>query len=84
MHSLHEAVSDAFVAIAEETSNAKDVRRMKVTDESGDRRDEREYIVIPVPKDLLGRENWPGLESIGMVVRRHRDLPFCDNLLSHQ
>jgi predicted transposase YbfD/YdcC len=67
---LHEAVSDVFVAVAEDTSNAKDVRRMKVVDESGDRRDEREYVVMPIPKDLPGRENWPGLESIGMVVRR--------------
>ncbi|MBY0586557.1 ISAs1 family transposase [bacterium] len=66
----HEAVSDAFVAVAEETSQTKGVRRMKVVDESGDRRDEREYIVMPAPADLPGRENWPGLESIGMVVRR--------------
>ncbi len=67
---LHEAVSNAFVAVAEETSEAKGVRHMKVVDESGDRRDEREYIVMPAPEDLPGRENWPGLTSIGMVVRR--------------
>ena len=67
---LHEAVSNAFVAVAEETSKAKGVRRMKVVDESGDRRDEREYMVMPAPEDIPGRENWPGLESIGMVVRR--------------
>ncbi|MBY0588910.1 ISAs1 family transposase [bacterium] len=64
---LHEAVSDAFVAVADKTSEAKGVRRMKVVDESGDR---REYMVMPVPKDLPGRENWPGLASIGMAVRR--------------
>ena len=43
---------------------------MTVKESSGDRNDEREYIVMLVPASLTGRENWLGLTSIGMVILR--------------
>ena len=67
---LADAVADLFLAASEGSRKAKGVRRMNVEESSGRRRDEREYMVMPAPQDLPGREQWPGLTSIGMVIRR--------------
>lgn len=67
---LSEAVADLFLGITEGTRKIKGVRHAKVNESVGERNDEREYFIMPAPANLPGREHWPGLKSIGMVVRR--------------
>src|SRR6266498_4144047 len=66
---LHQAVIDY---LDEQSKNDfADVKaRRHLTTETGHGREEtRSYIQMPVPKDLVGLEQWKGLKSIGEIGR---------------
>jgi len=44
-------------------------RRIRRVERSHGRKEVREYVVIEVPDDLVGRKEWKGLKSLGMVCR---------------
>ena len=65
---LHQEVIDYIDAHAETNFAEVDARR-HVTHETGHGREEtREYIQMPVPETLRGRDQWKGLKTIGIVV----------------
>jgi predicted transposase YbfD/YdcC len=65
---LHQEVIEHIDEHAE-TNFAKAGARRHVTREKGHGREEmREYIQMPVPETLPGREQWKGLKTIGIVV----------------
>lgn len=67
---LHQAVAAYFLQATEQGFAEKGLRRMVKKEKKNHGREEtRDYVIAPVPKDLPGLEAWPGLRSIGMVVR---------------
>jgi predicted transposase YbfD/YdcC len=69
--SLHRAVSETFDAYL--SNESTDPVRVHETRETKHGREEtRTYHLMPVPATLPGKEDWPGLRSIGMVVRERR------------
>lgn len=67
---LFAAVQQAFRdALAGDGKSSK-LRQMTQKERRRGRNEERDYLIMPVPKDLPGRDEWPGLRSLGMVIRR--------------
>jgi len=66
---LHEAVHEAFVALADNDYTEPSLRRFKTVEKSHGRLETREYFIANAPADLPGADDWLGLESIGMVLR---------------
>ena len=68
---LSEAVQDAFwKRTTTQGVTGKDVRRLVTRERRRGRLETREHYIIPAPKRLPGREQWKGLRSLGMVIRR--------------
>lgn len=66
---LHEAISRTFIDYGEDDYTAPELRRLVTVEKGHGREERREYLVAPAPQELLDREEWAGLHSIGMVVR---------------
>jgi predicted transposase YbfD/YdcC len=67
---LHAAVQECFLDLAEEDFCDPLVRRIVRNERNHGRQERREYTIFPVPENLEGREQWEGLTSLGMVLRR--------------
>lgn len=68
---LHEAVREQFLKRTKAQGLTGEGVRKLVTKEKGHGRTEtREYYIMPVPANLAGREDWKGLRSLGMTIRR--------------
>jgi predicted transposase YbfD/YdcC len=70
---LHQALSDAFVRFAEEDYTEPSLRRFRTVDRDHGRVETRDYFIADVPSDLPGVDLWPGLKSIGMVMRTRQE-----------
>jgi len=64
---IHEATRDAFEA--ELISGGRRLKRFTTKETNRGRVETREYSVMPVPDDLVGKEEWRDLRSLVMVVR---------------
>jgi predicted transposase YbfD/YdcC len=70
---LCEAVQDIFAKFAADDYTDPQLRQWR-TRERGHGRDEyREYLIAPAPVDLVQREEWKDLTSIGMVYKLRND-----------
>ena len=67
--SLHQAVSDAFVAYAEDDFTDPALKHLKRVERSHGRDETREYWIAPAPAPLVDSGLWQDLCSIGMVRR---------------
>lgn len=65
---IHTATKAAFVQAMEDPENHK-CRSYQTRETNRGRIEERTYYQMRAPKNLPGRAAWPGLKSIGMVVR---------------
>jgi predicted transposase YbfD/YdcC len=70
---LYEHVVDLFLVAT--TSDDPALRRVRRVETSHGREETRDYYTLPVPADLHEREQWPGLRSLGMVIRHFREGP---------
>jgi predicted transposase YbfD/YdcC len=70
---LCEAISDAFLRIAEDDYSEPSLRRFKTVERSHGRDETRQYFIVDVPADLPGKEDWTDLNSIGMVLRTRQE-----------
>lgn len=68
---LYQQVADLFLA-ADEEGNPK-VRHVRRCETSHGREETRDYYIMPAPADLYQRDQWKGLQSIGMAVRQWVD-----------
>ena len=66
---LHQAIHEAFLAHADADFTDPSLRRLKTVERGHGREETREYFIAAVPPELIGREEWPGLRSIGLVMR---------------
>src|SRR6266542_1475195 len=65
---LHQAVIDYLDEQSKNDFADVKARRHLSTETGHGREETRSYIQMPVPKDLVGLEQWKGLKSIGVVV----------------
>lgn len=78
---LHAAIHEAFIVMAEDDYRAPSLRRITTIDENHGRKETRQYFIADVPADLPGAAQWPELRSIGMVLRsREEDGRFSDEV----
>jgi predicted transposase YbfD/YdcC len=78
---LHAALHEAFLALAEDDYREPSLRRFTTIDEDHGRKERRQYFIANVPADLPGADQWPELQSIGMVLRsREEDGWFTDEV----
>jgi predicted transposase YbfD/YdcC len=78
---LHAAIHEAFIAMAEDDYREPSLRRFTTVAEDHGRKETRQYFIANVPADLPGAEHWPELRSIGMVLRsREQDGRFSDEV----
>ena len=70
---MHAAVRDAFAELALNDFTAPGVRQHRTNERGHGRHELREYVMAPVPADLVHRDEWKDLTSIGMVYRRRDD-----------
>ena len=67
---LHKYLLDKFVEFAESDFNAEGLRRLITREQSHGRLERRTYYAIAVSDaDRKVLKRWPGLQSVGMVVR---------------
>lgn len=66
---LHDAISDAFIRMAENDYAEPSLRRCKTIDRDHGREEIREYFIVDVPEEMPGAGDWLGMKSIGMVLR---------------
>ncbi|QDU93265.1 Transposase DDE domain protein [Lignipirellula cremea] len=67
---LYEAVTDYILLHMENDFADIPARRFTETLHGHGRVDEITYYQMPVPKDLVNREKWPGLKTIGVAIRQ--------------
>jgi predicted transposase YbfD/YdcC len=70
---LCQAISDAFIRLADDDYTEPSLRRFKTVDRGHGREETRQYFIADVPADLLGGDEWTGLRSIGMVLRTRQE-----------
>jgi predicted transposase YbfD/YdcC len=70
---LHQALSDAFIRLADDDYTEPSLRRYKTIDRAHGRIETREYFIADVPADLPGAGDWAELQSIGMVLRTREE-----------
>lgn len=66
---LHEAVHEFFGEHLEDDFANHPCRRYTTNEKNHGRRDERQYLIAPIPKDFACRAAWPGLRAVGMAIR---------------
>jgi predicted transposase YbfD/YdcC len=66
---LHQAVAAEFAAAAEAEFRVPGLRRHVTVETNRGRRERREYVVLPAPRNLPGFAEWAKLMTIGMVLR---------------
>jgi predicted transposase YbfD/YdcC len=66
---LHEAISDAFLAHAEADDRDPSVRRWATVERGHGRQERREYCCAAVPAAIRASGQWADAASIGMVLR---------------
>jgi predicted transposase YbfD/YdcC len=66
---LHQAVHEAFNQLADDDYSEPTLRRFKTVARDHGRTETREYFIASAPADLPGADQWPELQSIGMVLR---------------
>lgn len=64
---LQAAVQDAMTRAFEEEDSQ--LRRCRTTEKNRDRQETREVAAIPVPKDSVVFQRWPGVQTIGGIYR---------------
>lgn len=67
--SLHEAVSDHIVTHMEDDFADVTARKHEETVKGHGREDQLIYYQLELPKDLVGKERWEGLRTIGIAIR---------------
>lgn len=70
---MHAAVRSAFVELAVNDFTAPGVRQHRTCERGHGRNELREYVIAPVPVDLVQRDEWKDLTSMGMVYRIRDD-----------
>jgi len=70
---LCQAISDAFIRLADDDYTDPSLRRLKTVDRGHGREETRQYFIADVPADLPGADEWTGLRSIGMVLRTRQE-----------
>ena len=70
---LHEAISAAFISIADGDHTEPSLRRLKTIDRDHGRVETRQYFIAAVPADFPGADDWVGLKSIAMVLRTRQE-----------
>ena len=70
---LCQAISDAFIHMADDDYTEPSLRRIKTVDCDHGRKETRQYFIADVPADLPGGDAWSGLRSIGMVLRTRQE-----------
>jgi predicted transposase YbfD/YdcC len=70
---LYAQVVDRFLVAT--TSDDPTLRHVRRVETAHGREETREYYTLPVPAALHEREQWPGLRSLGMVIRHFREGP---------
>jgi predicted transposase YbfD/YdcC len=66
---LHQAVHEAFLQLADDDYTEPSLRRLKTIDHDHGRTETREYFIADVPLAFPGAAHWVGLQSMGMVLR---------------
>jgi len=66
---LHQAVAAEFMAAAEADFQVPGARRQVTVETNRGRKERREYVVLPAPRNLPGFGDWAKLMTIGMVLR---------------
>lgn len=66
---LHDAVIEYIVGHMENDFRDVPARRYTERLKGHGRKDELVYYQLPVPDDLIGREKWKGMRTIGVVIR---------------
>ncbi|EMI54079.1 transposase IS4 family protein [Rhodopirellula sallentina SM41] len=66
---LHDAVIEYIVGHMENDFRDVPARRYTERLKGHGRMDELVYYQLPVPDDLIGREKWKGMKTIGVVIR---------------
>ena len=66
---LHDAVIEYIVGHMENDFRDVPARRYTERLKGHGRKDELVYYQLPVPDDLIGREKWKGMKTIGVVIR---------------
>jgi predicted transposase YbfD/YdcC len=66
---LHEAIREVFSDERQGDLVKMPHRQHQTTDKSHGRQDERHYVLAKMPEDFPLRNQWPGLQAIGMAVR---------------
>jgi predicted transposase YbfD/YdcC len=70
---LHEAISAAFIGLADDDYTEPSLRRWRTVDRDHGREEVREYFIADLPAELPGADDWTGLKSIGMVLRTRKE-----------
>jgi len=70
---LHLAICEAFVGLADDDYTEPSLRRFKTIDRDHGREETREYFIADVPAAFPGADDWIGLQSIGMVLRTRKE-----------
>jgi predicted transposase YbfD/YdcC len=66
---LHAAIQDLFSDEQQSALAQLPHREHQTCDESHGRRDERHYVLAKPPEDFPVKEQWPGVQAVGMAVR---------------
>lgn len=66
---LHEAIQEVFSDQRQGDLMKMPHRQHQTTDKSHGREDERYYVLAKMPDDFPLKNQWPGLQAIGMAVR---------------
>jgi predicted transposase YbfD/YdcC len=66
---LNEAVNEIFMELEEGTRDSTRMRKIRRVEDGHGRHELREYAIIELPIDLVGKDDWKGLKSLGMVYR---------------
>jgi predicted transposase YbfD/YdcC len=70
---LHAAISEAFIAMADDDYSESSLRRFRTVDRDHGREETRDYFIVDVPATLACADEWAGLKSIGMVLRTRKE-----------
>ena len=70
---LHAAISEAFIAMADDDYSESSLRRFRTVDRDHGREETRDYFIVDVPASLPCADEWTGLKSIGMVLRTRKE-----------
>jgi predicted transposase YbfD/YdcC len=69
---LHEAIQEVFSDRRQDDLGKTPHRQHQTTDKGHGRLDERYYVLAKLPQDCPLKNQWPGLEAVGMAVRTTR------------